>query len=491
MTSREARTSAQVGAGDRQPGPRAGAGEHDAVGVDDLRAAEEPQRPPRAGLVRGGEEDLVLDRARLVDDGEVARLAVVAHARGRARGGRRATRRGSTRSRRRRARARARPPGRACRSRAASRSGRPACRRRRSRRRPGTRSARRAAGGPCAGGRARRRRSRTRPTSTAGRRPASRVARADDECRRRARPARRSPGRRGRGRRAASGAAAALAHVAAERALGQHDELGARPPRACASSRAIRARSSSTSRPNGAATAAITGMAHDRRAGRAPVWTADQHLCSAMARLLSVNVGRPQQLSVRRGRPLMSAIGKAPVEGRVRVAGVNLEGDDQADRRVHGGPDKAVYAYARRGHGVLGGRARPRARAGRVRREPDHRGPRRQRRGRRRALADRRRRARGRPAAAALRQARAADGRADDGQALRAGVAARARTCGSSARASWAPATRSRSLSRPEHGVTVRDVSDAILLDEALLARAAAAPELPADLAEWMRSRAA
>ena len=46
-------------------------------------------------------------------------------------------------------------------------------------------------------------------------------------------------------------------------------------------------------------------------------------------------------------------------------------------------------------------------------------------------------------------------------------------------------------LSRPEHGVTVRDVSDAILLDEALLARAASAPELPAELAEWMRSRAA
>ena len=43
----------------------------------------------------------------------------------------------------------------------------------------------------------------------------------------------------------------------------------------------------------------------------------------------------------------MSAIGKAPVEGRVRVEGVNLAGDDQADRRVHGGPDKAVYAYAR------------------------------------------------------------------------------------------------------------------------------------------------
>jgi MOSC domain-containing protein YiiM len=59
-----------------------------------------------------------------------------------------------------------------------------------------------------------------------------------------------------------------------------------------------------------------------------------------------VNVGRPAQIAVRRGRPLMSAIGKAPVDGRVRVAGVNVDGDDQADRRVHGGPDKAVYAYA-------------------------------------------------------------------------------------------------------------------------------------------------
>ncbi|MDQ3739387.1 MAG: MOSC domain-containing protein [Actinomycetota bacterium] len=41
-----------------------------------------------------------------------------------------------------------------------------------------------------------------------------------------------------------------------------------------------------------------------------------------------------------------SAIWKHPVEGRVAVRGVNVEGDEQADRRVHGGPDKAVYAYA-------------------------------------------------------------------------------------------------------------------------------------------------
>jgi MOSC domain-containing protein YiiM len=34
------------------------------------------------------------------------------------------------------------------------------------------------------------------------------------------------------------------------------------------------------------------------------------------------------------------------VAGRVAVRGVNIEGDDQADRRVHGGPDRAIYAYA-------------------------------------------------------------------------------------------------------------------------------------------------
>src|SRR3954464_7951541 len=66
-----------------------------------------------------------------------------------------------------------------------------------------------------------------------------------------------------------------------------------------------------------------------------------------MARVVSVNVGTPQPLSTRRGRTLYSAITKHPVEGPVRVEGVNLAGDDQADRSVHGGPDKAVYAYAR------------------------------------------------------------------------------------------------------------------------------------------------
>jgi MOSC domain-containing protein YiiM len=62
-------------------------------------------------------------------------------------------------------------------------------------------------------------------------------------------------------------------------------------------------------------------------------------------RVVSVNVGRPKPL-VTGQRVIESAIGKAPVEGPVAVRGVNLAGDDQADRSVHGGPDQAVYAYA-------------------------------------------------------------------------------------------------------------------------------------------------
>jgi MOSC domain-containing protein YiiM len=61
--------------------------------------------------------------------------------------------------------------------------------------------------------------------------------------------------------------------------------------------------------------------------------------------VVSVNVGVPRTVEWH-GRPVTSAIWKTPVAGRVAVRGVNLDGDDQADRRVHGGPDKAVYAYS-------------------------------------------------------------------------------------------------------------------------------------------------
>lgn len=61
-------------------------------------------------------------------------------------------------------------------------------------------------------------------------------------------------------------------------------------------------------------------------------------------KLLSVNVGQPAPL-IHGGRTLRSAIVKRPVEGRVGVGRLGLVGDAQADLRVHGGVDKAVYAY--------------------------------------------------------------------------------------------------------------------------------------------------
>jgi MOSC domain-containing protein YiiM len=62
--------------------------------------------------------------------------------------------------------------------------------------------------------------------------------------------------------------------------------------------------------------------------------------------VLSLNVARPRTITWL-GQTAQTSIWKSPVEGRVQVRGVNVDGDDQADREVHGGPDKAVYAYAR------------------------------------------------------------------------------------------------------------------------------------------------
>jgi MOSC domain-containing protein YiiM len=68
-------------------------------------------------------------------------------------------------------------------------------------------------------------------------------------------------------------------------------------------------------------------------------------MASAEGRVLSVNVGRPRTFEFN-GRQVRSAIWKSPVVGRVAARGVNLEGDDQADRKAHGGVDKGIYAYA-------------------------------------------------------------------------------------------------------------------------------------------------
>ncbi len=201
----------------------------------------------------------------------------------------------------------------------------------------------------------------------------------------------------------------------------------------------------------------------------------------------SVNVGRPQQIAVRRGRPLMSAIGKRPVEGRVRVEGANVTGDQQADLRVHGGPDKAVYAYASEdaawwaeqlgreippgmfgenltteGVDVSGAAIGERWRIGTVVLEV----------------------AQPRLPCAKL-GTRFGDQKMVKrfGEASRPGAYLRIVTEGE-----LGAGDEIERLSRPEHGITVAFVADAILLDETLRARAGSAPELAESLAVHLRT---
>src|SRR5215216_6250517 len=61
-------------------------------------------------------------------------------------------------------------------------------------------------------------------------------------------------------------------------------------------------------------------------------------------KLLSVNVAKLRTVSYR-GKSVLTGIFKEPVDGRVMVRWLNLDGDQQVDQRVHGGPDMAVYAY--------------------------------------------------------------------------------------------------------------------------------------------------
>lgn len=60
--------------------------------------------------------------------------------------------------------------------------------------------------------------------------------------------------------------------------------------------------------------------------------------------LISIQVGVPR-LVERDGQEVSTGIFKSPVDKRVRLHGLNLEGDRQADLTVHGGQDKTVYAY--------------------------------------------------------------------------------------------------------------------------------------------------
>jgi MOSC domain-containing protein YiiM len=61
-------------------------------------------------------------------------------------------------------------------------------------------------------------------------------------------------------------------------------------------------------------------------------------------KIVSVNVGLPREV-VWKGVIVQTAIFKEPVAGAVPIRELNLAGDQQADLTVHGGPEKAVYAY--------------------------------------------------------------------------------------------------------------------------------------------------
>ena len=208
-----------------------------------------------------------------------------------------------------------------------------------------------------------------------------------------------------------------------------------------------------------------------------------------MGSLLSVNVGRPQPIGTRRGRPVASAIGKLPVAGRVRVEGVNLAGDDQADRIAHGGPDKAVYAYAREDADWW---------AGELGREIPH------------GMFGENLTTDGVDCTGAVIGERWRVGstllevcqpripcfklgvRFDEPQMLkRFALASRP---GAYLRiveeGELGAGDAVEVVARPDHGVTVRLVSDALLLDETLLARTLAAPQLPARLRDWIAQRA-
>ena len=61
--------------------------------------------------------------------------------------------------------------------------------------------------------------------------------------------------------------------------------------------------------------------------------------------LLSVNVSQPKEIQYN-GATITTSIFKEPVEGRIMLRTLNLDGDEQADLSVHGGIDKAVYVYS-------------------------------------------------------------------------------------------------------------------------------------------------
>jgi MOSC domain-containing protein YiiM len=201
------------------------------------------------------------------------------------------------------------------------------------------------------------------------------------------------------------------------------------------------------------------------------------------ASLISVNVSAVRTVT-HNGKPLRTAIGKQPVSGSVDVEALSLAGDQQADHRYHGGPDRAVYAYASadyawwservgrtlapglfgenltlRGVDVSGAQIGERWRVG--------------------------------GAVVQVTAPRTPCSKLayvmDDprfvkafGAALRPGAYLRVIEAGA-----VAAGDRVEVLSRPEHGLTVAGMANIFLFDRAGIPRALAVPELPDFLREW------
>ena len=72
-------------------------------------------------------------------------------------------------------------------------------------------------------------------------------------------------------------------------------------------------------------------------------------------RVVSVNVGMPREVEWD-GRTVVTGIFKSPVATKRPVRRLSIDGDGQADLAVHGGPDKAVYAYPGEHYGFWGER---------------------------------------------------------------------------------------------------------------------------------------
>ena len=206
----------------------------------------------------------------------------------------------------------------------------------------------------------------------------------------------------------------------------------------------------------------------------------------ATGRLLSVSVGRPQLVDAGQ-RQVPTAIWKQMVTGRVAVRGVNIDGDDQADRTVHGGPDKAVYAYATeeitQWQAELGRELGPAAFGQNLTTEGvDVSGA---------VIGERWRVGTTVLEVAQPRQPcfklaiRMGEPRfvRRFAEASRPGAYLRI-----IAEGELGAGDAVEVVSRPDHGVTSRLVFDALLRDPALIPQALRAPELPAGLREWMLS---